>query len=327
MVKALLFLFGLLIAATASAQVAPQRIVTPVDPLVMATDDFTRLADPALWDGLTVTRIEFRDDRAFWRLYRIDNLRKPDGPLWFVPHDNENAAFQAAIYAVRAYGGQVVAIEEARSIAGPDSRLNGDVAFGKPIDPNRNFRDETPGYAREILAGLGNPARMIVALHTNEPGYDSSQSTCGPQPPAYTGKGEISVLLCNDLYMPHPSIYAEWPFDDTDSVAIVSYPGSGGPGDGYCVRALADADMNIMLERVMTSDGSLSNFALFHGLPYVNLETQDRGPTPDGLGDARSRLLAMIGIVMDRCAPINGLSLRPPRAPEPDRPSRRKRHR
>ena len=325
MVRVLLLLLGLLVATTASAQ---QRIVTPVDPLTMGTDDFARLADPALWDGLSVTRIEFRDDRAFWRVYRIDNQRKPGGPLWFVPHDNENAAFQAAIYAVRAYGGQVVAVEEARSVDGPDSRMNGDVAFGKPIDPNRNFRDETPNYANEILAGLGNPARLIVALHTNEPGYDSSASTCGPQPPAYTGKGEISVLLCNDLYMPRPSVSEDWPFDDTDSVAIVSYPGSGGPGDGYCVRALADADMNIMLERVMTSDGSLSNFALFHGLPYVNLETQDRGVTPAGLGDARSRLLAMIGIVMDRCAPIEGLALRPPPPParsEPAPPKRRKR--
>ncbi len=324
MVRALIILLSLLTASAASAQVAPQRIVTPVDPLAMGTDDFTRLADPALWDGLAVTRIEFRDDRAFWRLYRIDSARKPNGPLWFVPHDNENAAFQAAVYAVRAYGGQVIAVEEARSVVGPDSRMNGDVAFGKPIDPNRNFRDETPTYAREILAGLGDPPRLIVALHTNEAGYDSASSTCGPPPPAYTGKGEISVLLCNDLYMPRRSVYGDWPFDDTDSVAIVSYPGSGGPGDGFCVRGLADADMNIMLERVMTSDGSLSNFALFHGLPYVNLETQERGVTPEGLGDARSRLLAMIGIVMDRCAPIEGLSLRPPRTSEPARPPRRK---
>ncbi|MDB5679160.1 hypothetical protein [Sphingomonas bacterium] len=329
MVRALAILFGLLMANAAAAQVAPpQQIVTPVDPLTMGTDDFTRLADPALWDGLTVSRVEFRDDRAFWRLYRIDNRRKPTGPLWFVPHDNENAAFQAAVYAVRAYGGQVIAVEEARSLAGPDSRMNGDVAYGKSIDPNRNFRDETPNYADAILAGLGNPPRLIVALHTNEAGYDSSESTCGPPPPAYTGKGEISVLVCNDTYWPRRSSDGAWPFDDTDSVAIVAYPASGGPGNGYCAAPLVDADANIMFEHVETSDGSLSNFSLFHGLPYVNLETQDRGVTPDGLGNARSRLLAMIGIVMDRCAPIEGLGLRPPiREPEPVRTGKRKKRR
>lgn len=250
------------------------------------------------------------------------------GPLWFVPHDNENAAFQAAVYAVRAYGGQLVAVEEARSLAGPDSRLNGDVAYGKSVDPNRNFRAETPNYADAILAGLGSPARLIVALHTNEAGYDSSESDCGPPPPAYTGKGEISVLLCSDLYSPRPSIGGRWPFDDTDSVAIVSYLGERSPASGFCARPLADADMNILFEHVLTSDGSLSNFALFNGLPYVNLETQDRGVTPQGLGDARSRLLAMIGIVMDRCAPIGGLALRPPvREPEPARPGKRRKRR
>lgn len=325
MLRALIFLFGLAVAIPATAQVAPppQEIVTGVDPLQMATDDFIRLADPALWTDLKVTRIEFRDDRAFWRLYRIVNLRKPSGPLWFVPHDNENAAFQAAVYAVRSYGGEVIAVEEARSVNGPDSRMNGDVAYGRSIDPNRNFRDDSPAYAGAVLADLGDPARLIVALHTNEPGYDSKESTCGPPPPAYTGKGEISILLCNDLYTPRRSVSGRWPFDDTDSVAIVSYLGDRAPMSGFCARPLADADMNIMFEHVVTSDGSLSNYALFRGLPYVNFETQDRGVTPEGLGDSRSRLLAMIGVVMERCAPIEGLALRPP---ERERRGKHKKH-
>ncbi|MBN8807234.1 MAG: hypothetical protein J0I47_03200 [Sphingomonas sp.] len=303
-------------AATAPAAAPAQRIVSAIDPLLMANADFVRLADPQLWTDLNVTRIEFRDGRTFWRFYRIRNLRHPAGPLWFVPHDNENAAFQAAIYAVRAYGGEVVAIEEARSIAGPDSRGNGDVDYGKDVDPNRNFWDATPAYADEILAGLGHPPRLIVALHTNEPGFDASEYGCGPPPSGNTGRGEISVLFCNDVYSPRPSVSARWPFDDTDSVAIVSYPAQGSPADGFCARALAEADANIQFEHVVTSDGSLSNYALFHGLPYVNFETQERGITPEGLGDARTRLLAMIDLAMMRCAPVEGVTLqrvvRPP---------------
>ena len=333
--KALAILYGLfaaLLAPVASAQIvsAPiQKIVTPVDPMTMGTDDFTRLASPAVWDGLSVTRVEFREDRAFWRAYRIVNLRKPNGPLWFVPHDNENGAFQAAVYAVRSFGGVVIAVEEARSLAGPDDRRNADVTYGKPIDPNRNFRDDTPNYAATLLADLQGGGRMIVALHTNEPGYDASESTCGPRPPANTGKGEISVLLCSDLYSPRPSVGAQWPYDDTDSVAIVSYLGDRSPASGFCARALSAADMNIMFEHVVTSDGSLSNYALMRGLPYVNLETQDRGTDPGGLAEARSRLLAMIDDVMFRCAPIDGVALRPPlreppRPPEPVKPKKRR---
>jgi hypothetical protein len=318
-------LAALLIAPFAAAQIspAPQKIVTPVDPLTMGTDNFTRLADPDLWKGLSIHRIEFRDARTFWRVYRVMNLRKPNGPLWFVPHDNENAAFQAAILAVRSYGGVVVAVEEARSLAGPDSRMNGDVAFGRPVDPNRNFRDDTPDYARTILADLGSPARLIIALHTNQAGFDAAESECAPDQPETSGSGEISVLLCSDLYLPRPSIRAAWPYDDTDSVAIVAFAGDRSPATGFCSRALADADMNIMFERVVKTDGSLSNYALYRGLPYVNLETQDRGVEPVGLGDARARLLAMIDVVMARCSTVDGLALRtwPPR---PLRPAKRR---
>ena len=324
-------LLAVLIAPAAAAQVVSpplQKIVTPVDPMVMGTDDFTRLASPAIWDGLSVSRIEFREDRAFWRLYRIVNLRHPSGPLWFVPHDNENAAFQAAVFAVRSYGGVVIAVEEARSVDGPDSRMNPDVSYGRPIDPNRNFRDDTPNYAATILADLGAPPRLIIALHTNEPGYDASESTCTPPGATNTGKGEISVLLCSDLYSPRPSVRAAWPYDDTDSVAIVSYLGDRSPANGYCARPLADADMNIMYEHVVTSDGSLSNYALFRGLPYVNLETQDRGTDPIGMANARSRLLTMIGTVMARCAPIEGIALRPPPPPaRAEPPVKRKKRR
>ena len=47
--RAVIFLFGLAVAIPATAQVAPppQEIVTGVDPLQMATDDFIRLAEPA----------------------------------------------------------------------------------------------------------------------------------------------------------------------------------------------------------------------------------------------------------------------------------------
>ncbi len=322
-----------LLAPVAHAQLVEplpfQKIVTPVDPLQMGTDDFTRLASPAIWDGLGVSRIEFRDERAFWRVYRVVNLRRTAGPLWFVPHDNENAAFQAAVSAVRSYGGVAILVEEARSLAGPDSRLNADVAYGRSIDPNRNFRDDTPNYAAALLADLGAPPRLMVALHTNEPGYDAASSTCTPPDAGYTGKGEISVLLCSDLYSPRPSMRAAWPYDDTDSVAIVSYRDGGRPSDGYCARQLSAADMNIMFEHVVTSDGSLSNYALFRGLPYVNLETQDRGTDPIGLANARTRLLAMIDTVMARCAPLDGLALRPPvyRAPPPATPVKRRKRR
>lgn len=336
---------GALLAPAASAQVAPVSasasasepvilgtvLTSKVDPLRMETDDFLRLRDPAVWDGLSVERLEFREDRIFWRLYRIVNTRRPSGPLWYVPHDDENAAFQAALVEVKSYGGVLLAVEEARSVAGPDARSNADVAYGRPVDPNRNFGPDSPEFTNVVLAELGNPARLMIALHTNAPGYDSSQVTCPgwPKPSGDTGSGEISVLVCNDIYTTRRSARQGWPFDDTDSNVILPYLDGRLSWSAFCSQRLGTADPNFMFERVATSDGSLSNYAVQHGLPYVNLETQDRGVDPAGLADATGRLVRMVDIVMDRCAAIDGLALRPPRVPPaaPGKIKRKKRSR
>jgi hypothetical protein len=55
--------------------------VTSVDPLTVEDDDFARHRDPAEWKGLAVSRIEFREERAAWRLWRIENARHRRGPL------------------------------------------------------------------------------------------------------------------------------------------------------------------------------------------------------------------------------------------------------
>ncbi|WP_375398301.1 hypothetical protein [uncultured Sphingomonas sp.] len=300
-------------------------IVTPVDPLTLASEDFVRLRIPGLWDGLTVSRIEFRDGRAFWRAYRIANARRPDGPLWFVPHDDENAAFEAAVGAVRSWGGVLIAVEEARSVNAPDTRENGDVALGLPIDPNRNFRDDQPDYAGAMLADLGDPARMIIALHTNAPGFGAGASSPQCPPDDAGGRGEISILVCNDTYRPRRSVRRDWPFDDTDSVAIVPYRRGGAPYDAFCARRLVAADMNVQFERVVSSDGSLSNYAVTRRLPYLNLETRDRGSDAYGMADARNRMTRMIDLVMMQCASIAGVELRAPPPAIPRKPARRRR--
>ena len=71
--------------------------ITRVDPLSVQDDDFARHRDAGEWRGLRVDRIDFRVERATWRLWRIADTAHPHGPLWFVPHDNENAGFEAAL--------------------------------------------------------------------------------------------------------------------------------------------------------------------------------------------------------------------------------------
>ncbi|MBX3595517.1 hypothetical protein [Sphingomonas sp.] len=270
---------------------------TPVDPLTVQDDDFARHRDPAEWRGLSVTSIEFREERGAWRLWRIANVKKPRGPLWFVPHDNENAGFEAALVGVRAYGGVVIAVDS--GLADDGRRRNGAVDRGRPIDPNRNFRDGYPTYARTVLADYAGGAHPIIALHTNAPGFDTSDSRCNRTD--RPGSGTVSIRFCDDVMQPRASQGRAWPFDDDDSLAYVTYRSGRSPYSAWCGKALALADFNVVFERVSVSDGSLSNYALLHGLDYVNFETQERGLSPAGLRESRNRLVAMIDRAMERC--------------------------
>lgn len=302
---AALLLAGVLGAATP----AQQGAADPVDPLTVADADFARHRDPALWQGLAVTRIAVEEGPVSWRFFRIANLAHPDGPLWVVTHDNENATFAAALVALRSWGGVAMIVDTGADDSDYSARFNW-LTGGVPIDPNRHFSDAHPIYTGTVLADLGRPPRLIIALHTNEPGFDRRFRDCGGAPGS--GAGDISIRLCSDRFHPTPAPNRAWPFDDDDSLALVPYLADHQPGDARCGPALVRAGMAVVFERVAKSDGSLSNYAAQHGLAYVNVETRERGSTPEGIALARDRLVAMIDRVMERCSAVPALTLRPP---------------
>jgi len=289
------------------ARPLPLPVVPPawseaIDPLTIDDEDFARHRDPHEWTGLSVRRLIFSDGEINWTVWRIVNEQRRDGPLWVLPHDNENATFDAVLVALHSYGGIAMAIDDRAG------RMNYDATSGASVDPNRHFYDAIPLYAGRILADLGDPPRLIIALHTNTPGFDPSLSLCPIA--GLGGGGDISIRLCTARYIPHPSLTHPWPFDDDDTVALVPYAVDGDWRTGFCARQLSTAGFNLITERVATSDGSLSNYALFHGLQYINFETRERGSDAAGLADARSRLVAMIDRMMTLCGDQQLLALR-----------------
>lgn len=272
----------------------PTAVVTPIDPLTVQDDDFARHRDPAEWQGLKASRVEFREERAAWRLWRIESGRK--GPLWFVPHDSENGGFEAAFAAIHKYGGTIVAVDSGVQPGADGTRMNRAVDYGRPIDPNRNFDDALPFYARTILRGRGWP---IIALHTNSPGFASDESTCNQSDPV--ARGVISIRYCDDVITPSPSQGRAWPWDDDDSVAFATYRTGQPMSAAFCRDQLVALDFNVVQERVVTSDGSLSNYSVLRGIDYLNFETQDRGLSPEGLAEMRDRLIYMIDHALKAC--------------------------
>lgn len=287
----LLLLAGLFALAPARSE--------PVDPALVRHADFVRHAAPEHWQGLDVRRQSVADGTANWDLWRIANRQRPDGPLWVVPHDNENAAFAAGLAAVKRWGGVLIAVDSGHDDTSRAARYvrAGD---GRRLDPNRTFTDQFPAYVGAVLADLGSRARPIVALHTNAAGFDPALSTCGVAA-AVGGNGGVSILLCNGTYSPRPAPVRSWPWDDDDSLVIAPYLASGRAGDGWCQRRLTAGNFNVTFERVDAGDGSLSNYAAKRGLPYLNFETRDRGSGSAGIAAARDRLTAMIDAAMTHC--------------------------
>lgn len=276
-----------------SLPVVPPAWSEAIDPLTIDDEDFARHRDPREWAGLSVRRLVFSDGEISWSVWRIVNEQHRDGPLWVLPHDNENATFGAMLIALHSYGGIAMAIDDRAG------RMNYDAASGASVDPNRHFYDAIPLYAGRILADIGTPPRPIVALHTNSAGFQQSLSLCPIA--GLTGSGDISIKLCTARYVPRPSLRHAWPFDDDDTLALVSYDSEADWRAAFCVRPLMAADFNLITEHVTSSDGSLSNYALQHGLTYINFETRERGSDAAGLGDAQGRLVAMIDRAMALC--------------------------
>lgn len=293
----------LLTGTAAPAPVARE----PIDPLTVADADFARHRDPTLWRGLSVTRLAVEEGPVSWRMFRIANDARPDGPLWVVTHDNENATFAAMLVALRSYGGVAIVIDSGASDDDDSARFNW-FTGGRPIDPNRHFFDRNPGYVGAVLGDLGPGRRLIVALHTNEPSFDPGLTGCGGE--RGQGRGNISIRLCSQRWHPVAAPVRRWPFDDDDSLALVPYLANRPQASAMCGTALVAAGYNVMFERVAPSDGSLSNYAVQHGLRYVNVETRERGSSPDGIAAARDRLVAMIDGVMERCDAFPELRLR-----------------
>jgi hypothetical protein len=201
----LLILAALPLSSACVAQ--PDR--TCLAAATVADDDFpahlTELSRPEL----CISERRFEENGTAWHIVVIRNTARP-GPLWAVPHDDEDAAFASAVYAVAAYGGVVVAVESG----------GGRMHAGK--DPNRLFAT-TPAEA-EICPGADAPAPLYVAayldewdrdypvvgLHTNADGYLGGG-----------GLGTISIRRQDPKMIAFPSASATGRLADQDTQVML----------------------------------------------------------------------------------------------------------
>lgn len=271
----------------------------------MQDDDLDRhQAESGYLNGIAVGETRFSENGFQWHLLRFTSTEKPQGPLWIVLHDDENAAFETMIAALRHYGGTGIAVN-----TGPSStrRQLGTgncgvrAATATACDPNRNFDRRSPLFTASIIEQhiAGQP---IIALHTNSHGFSGDGEG---------GRGDISMLDARAYRqgIVHPRIGGHFGngsvglLDDPDIYAILPYSAAKGISetDILCRSALNAAGAHVWHERVGTSDGSLSNYIALN-LPdvrYLNAEAK----RDDALSVAAEAQRAIVDTYLAKCVP------------------------
>jgi len=215
--------------------------------------------------ALCVARKTFEENGIAWRLTTVRNVERP-GPLWVVPHDEEDAAFLAGIAAVRERGGAMIAVEnrEGRMIAGRD--------------PNRLFALSEaaaavcaiPAAPLYIAAHFAEWDRAfpVIGLHTNWDGHVGA-----------AGQGTISILRPDVKMVPFPSASATGRFADEDTVVML--PGLHPPGEDVALSAAVawfnsrGVHVVVRLITAQNNECTIADFLTLGGIaPYVNIEVE-----------------------------------------------------
>ncbi len=215
--------------------------------------------------NLCVDLLEFGEGRYKWQLLLVTHPKVPKGAFWFLPHDNENSAFDSAVYATQRYGGGFLAV-----VSGGNRYFHGQ-------DPNRNFGETksvakhckkqnypAPKYSKIIFAIIDNYKRSdmpYLALHNN------------------TNGGGVSILKSTNSVKSYPAykiIRDGARLQDEDSLIYIAGR-SKTPNSDKLSRLLKNG-LNVRYEIVNknTNDCSMSNYVILnrHTDRYFNIETQ-----------------------------------------------------
>ena len=207
---------------------------------------------------LCANRISFYDKGQKWTLLLVRNTKQPQGPFWYLPHDNENSALDAAIYASKKYGGGFLSIEASGNR----------YASGK--DPNRQFKRSSK-YTKNIFKIIDTFKRKdmpYLTLHSNKDGHEHNG-----------GSGTVSMRVSTSRTKSYPSgeikIGKKEGLKDEDNLIYLS----GNKIDKQKIKALNEKGIHVKYELVSngSNDNSMSNYVALNrsSTAYVNIESED----------------------------------------------------
>jgi hypothetical protein len=227
-------------------------------------------------------RPELVDEGRFqWRFHVFHHPEDPAGPFWVLPHDDEDAAFEAAVHAVDTYGGGFLAID------------TGQRRYFRGQDPNRNF--STTWSESALCREQARPAPLFTAavlkhykrsrgfpylsLHNNDNGWRENG-----------GRGTVSVYRNNSVLRGMRGTSATAALRDEDNLVYIAgtRPFASDPDSGERARALNRLGLNVVYRHVTSRsfNCSLSDYVTWNRLgDYYNIEAQH------GRADVQKRMV------------------------------------
>lgn len=207
--------------------------------------------------SLCVDRVTFYEGGRQWNLLLIRNSSAPNGPFWYLPHDNEESAFDAAVYAAKRYGGGFLAVEA------------GGQRYASGKDPNRNFKKGS-SYSKTIFRIIDtykSSNMPYLALHSNDEGHLNSG-----------GGGTVSIRNSSKIAQAFPAGRVKTGhqkgLQDEDSLVYLA----GKTIDRKRIEQFNAAGLHVKYETVTTAsnDNSMSNYIILqkNGAGYINIEVE-----------------------------------------------------
>jgi hypothetical protein len=295
----------LLCATEAHAQSAVDDDWVRVNPAAygsLVDDDINRYsANADFFKGILISQKRFSENGFNWHLLRFENPEKSIGPMWVVPHDDELAAFNSMIAALRQYGGKAITVNSGPGAARMQSGHGtcGDkTAVQSECDPNRNFSRLSPQYTGAFLRQM-NAGQPVIALHTNKSGFSGDGKG---------GAGSISLYersIKGGFKQKRNGFFGNGSrieFNNADSFGLSAYRSASQIPDDRsvaCRKALNADGVNFWHEPVSVSDSSMSQYLLLNhpSAQYFNAESREETDT----ALATRRHLAMVTSYLKFC--------------------------
>ena len=227
-------------------------------PLSSSSDASDIKRNSSSMGDLCANRISFYDKGQKWTLLLVRNTKQPQGPFWYLPHDNENSALDAAVYATNKYGGGFLSVEASgnRYVSGKD--------------PNRQFKSSSK-YTKNIFKIIDTFKRKdmpYLTLHSNKDGHKNNG-----------GDGTVSMKVSTSQTKSYPAgrigVGKKEGLRDEDNLIYLA----GNKTDQHKIKTLNNMGVHVKYELVTpgSNDRSMSNYVALnrskHG--YVNIESED----------------------------------------------------